>query len=101
MTSEIARKLVEAFQESPLPHPADLYLSRRDQEILELLSQGFADKEIAQRVSLSYDTVRWHLKGIYEKLHVRSRTEAACKFRSSQALAGAGPETLPLPRPPA
>ena len=101
MTSEIARKLVETFREPPLPHAADLHLTRREEEILELLSQGFANKEIAQRVSLSYDTVRWHLKGIYDKLHVRSRTEAAYKFRSRQALAGAGPGTLPLPRPPA
>lgn len=101
MTSEIARKLVETFREPPLPHAADLHLTRREEEILELLSQGFTNKEIAQRVSLSYDTVRWHLKEIYRKLHVRSRTEAAYKFRSSQALAGAGPGTLPLPRPPA
>ena len=83
MTSEIARKVVEAFRPPPPPSLADLNLTRREHEILELLAQGFANKEIATRLSLSVDTVRWHLKQIYEKLHVRSRTEAAHKFRST------------------
>ncbi len=80
MTSAIARKVVEAFKE---PRPAvrpEVKLTRREQEILELLSQGFANKEIAQNLSISFDTVRWHLKQIYDKLHVRSRTEAVAKF---------------------
>jgi len=83
MTSEIARKVVEAFQQAPPPGPADLNLTRREHEILDLLAQGFANKEIATRLSLSVETVRWHLKQIYEKLHVRSRTEAAHKFRNT------------------
>ena len=80
MTSEIARKVVEAFK---VPQPAartTVELTRREQEILDLLSQGFANKEIAQNLSISFDTVRWHLKQVYEKLHVRSRTEAVAKF---------------------
>jgi DNA-binding NarL/FixJ family response regulator len=80
MTSEIARKLVEAFKETPPSAPPTVELSRREQEILELLSQGFANKEIAQNLNISFDTVRWHLKQIYDKLHVRSRTEAVVKF---------------------
>ena len=55
-------------------------LTRREREILEQLAQGYGDKEIAQRLDVSFDTVRTHLKHIYEKLHVRSRTEAALKF---------------------
>jgi DNA-binding NarL/FixJ family response regulator len=83
MTSEIARKVVDAFRPPLPPSPADLNLTRREHEILELLAQGFANKEIATRLSLSVDTVRWHLRQIYEKLHVRSRTEAAHKFRTT------------------
>ena len=60
-------------------------LSPREQEILELLAQGFANKEIADRVGVSDGTVRWHLRHVYHKLHVRTRTEAALKFRSVKA----------------
>lgn len=80
MTSEIARKVIETFQVPAPPANDESNLSRREQEILELLSQGFSNKEIGSRLSVSFDTVRWHLKQIYVKLHVRSRTEAAHKF---------------------
>jgi DNA-binding NarL/FixJ family response regulator len=79
MTREIARKIVEAFKE-PAAESRSAELTRRENEVLELLSQGFANKEIAQMLSLSLDTVRYHLKLIYDKLHVRSRTEAVAKF---------------------
>ncbi len=55
-------------------------LSRREREILESLCQGYSNQDIASRLSLSVETVRWHLKKIYEKLHVSSRTEAMAKF---------------------
>jgi DNA-binding NarL/FixJ family response regulator len=45
-----------------------------------LLSKGFANKEIADKLAVSYETVREHLKHIYEKLHVHSRTEAVARF---------------------
>jgi DNA-binding NarL/FixJ family response regulator len=84
MSSEIARKLLGAFRE-PVPAPSEEQnLSRREQEVLELLSQGCANKEIADKLSLSIETVTWHLKHIYSKLHVRSRTQAALKFLSRQ-----------------
>jgi DNA-binding NarL/FixJ family response regulator len=88
MSREIARKVIAAFQDEP--KPADTAsevenLSPREREILELLTQGFADKEIADRLGVKHGTVRWHLQHVYEKLHVRTRTEAALKFRSSQA----------------
>ena len=80
MTSEIARKIVMTFQ-SPAASTSDAAtLSAREQEILELLSQGKVSKEIADQLSISYHTVRVHTKHIYEKLHVRSRSEAVLKF---------------------
>jgi DNA-binding NarL/FixJ family response regulator len=48
--------------------------------VLELLAKGFGNKEIAASLSITLDTVRYHLKRIYEKLHVRSRTEAVACF---------------------
>ncbi|MFO1475332.1 MAG: response regulator transcription factor [Verrucomicrobiota bacterium] len=81
MTSEIARKVVEAFKEPPPADDAEQVLTRREHEILELLCKGFANKEIAEALNISFDTVRWHNRQIYHKLHVRSRSEAAAKFR--------------------
>lgn len=78
MTSNIARKVVDSFQHSA-PKP-ESNLTRRETEILQCLLRGFSNKEIASQLTLSVETVGWHLKQIYEKLHVRSRTEAAMKF---------------------
>ena len=71
MTSEIARMLVEAFQKKPASVVPGDGLTQRESEILVLLSEGLSNKEIADRVKISYDTVRAHLRHIYEKLHVR------------------------------
>jgi DNA-binding NarL/FixJ family response regulator len=84
MSAEIARRVVEAFHKPrPVPGPGGepVRLSRRETEILDLLTKGLANKEIADRLSLSVETVRVHLRRIYEKLHVHSRTEAAMKYR--------------------
>lgn len=84
MSREIARKVITSFQE-PLAAAAEVEeLSPREREILELLAAGFPNKQIADRLGLTDGTVRWHLRHVYNKLHVRSRTEAALKFRSSQ-----------------
>jgi len=80
MTSEIARKVVEAFNHPPPAEAGEEGLTRREQEILELLCRGFANKEIAESLNISFETVRWHNRQIYHKLHVRSRTEAATRF---------------------
>jgi DNA-binding NarL/FixJ family response regulator len=83
MSAEIARKVLGTFREpAPAPATPDQDLSRREQEVLELLSQGCANKEIADKLSISIETVTWHLRHIYTKLHVRSRTQAALKFLS-------------------
>lgn len=79
MTPEIARLLVQSFREVPASNLED-QLSRRELEILELLSEGMTNKEIAARLGISPETVRTHLKRIYEKLHVHGRTEAVSKY---------------------
>jgi len=85
MSREIARKVIDSFQQ-PLKTTAEMEeLSPREYEIIELLAQGFPNKEIARRVGVNDGTVRWHLRHVYEKLHVRSRTEAALKFKSAKA----------------
>lgn len=85
MSREIARKVIVSFQE-PVAIAAEVEgLSPREREILELLATGFPNKQIAARVGLIDGTVRWHLRHVYHKLHVRSRTEAALKFLSAKA----------------
>ena len=84
MSREIARKVIASFRD-PLTAAEQVEdLSPREREILELLADGFPNKIIADRVGLTDGTVRWHLRHVYHKLHVRSRTEAALKFRSAK-----------------
>ncbi|MGV3532971.1 MAG: response regulator transcription factor, partial [Chthoniobacteraceae bacterium] len=59
-------------------------LSEREREVLELLGQGSMYKEIASQLGISIDTVRSHVRKIYEKLHVRSKTEAVLKYLGQQ-----------------
>jgi DNA-binding NarL/FixJ family response regulator len=80
MTTHIARKVVQSFQKSgPSQQPAE-NLSQREQEVLDCLSQGFLYKEIAEKLGISYETVHTYIRRIYEKLQVRTRTEAVAKF---------------------
>jgi two-component system, NarL family, response regulator LiaR len=60
-------------------------LTKREQEILAVLAQGFLYKEIASRFSISIDTVKKHCKNIYQKLKVRNRTEATNYYNSRKA----------------
>ncbi|HZT23308.1 MAG TPA: response regulator transcription factor [Verrucomicrobiae bacterium] len=84
MSREIARKVIASFQEPVLTAAAVEDLSRREREILELVAAGLPNKIIADRLGLTDGTVRWHLRHVYHKLHVRSRTEAALKFHSAK-----------------
>ncbi|MCS7089759.1 MAG: response regulator transcription factor [Verrucomicrobiota bacterium] len=81
MTTHIARKVVQSFQK-PVPKPTEpaAELSPREREVLDLLAQGFLYKEIAEKLGISYETVHTHIRRIYEKLQVRTRTEAVAKF---------------------
>lgn len=83
MTGEIARKVMQSFR-MPQPvekeSPAKSKLTPRETEILQLLAKGHTTKDIARECSISFDTVHTHLKNIYEKLRVHTRTEAVVKF---------------------
>src|SRR6185436_10447832 len=80
MTAHIARKVVQSFQRAPAsPQPTE-DLSPREREVLDCLSQGFLYKEIAEKLGISYETVHTYIRRIYEKLQVRTRTEAVAKF---------------------
>ena len=80
MNSHIARKIVQSFQESSAaPRDGSEALSPREAEVLDLLAKGFLYKEIADQMKISYATVHTHIRHVYEKLHVRSRTEAVAK----------------------
>ncbi|HHY84478.1 MAG TPA: response regulator transcription factor [Verrucomicrobia bacterium] len=82
MSSHIARKIVQSFQQpAPAAQEAE-NLSPREAQVLELLAKGFLYKEIADTMKVSYATVHTHIRHIYEKLHVRSRTEAVAKHLS-------------------
>ncbi len=84
MSADIARLVVQAFHRPPANKNSEAFkLSKRETEIVELVAKGLANKEIAAELHISVETVRVHLKHIYEKLHVRSRTEAAMKYRDS------------------
>jgi DNA-binding NarL/FixJ family response regulator len=80
MMGEIARLVVQSFQAAPKPGLEEQGLSRREAEILGLLSEGITNKEIAVRLGISAETVRTHLSRIYGKLHVQGRTEAVTKY---------------------
>ena len=80
MSSHIARKVVQAFRQ---PAPADndtARLSGREQQVLELLAKGYLYKEIADSLGIAYGTVHNHIRRTYEKLHVRSRSQAVMKL---------------------
>ena len=84
MTTHIARKVVLSFQLSAAASAKTANelseLSDREQQVLDLLSQGLIYKEIAEKLGISYETVHTYIRRIYEKLQVRTRTEAVAKF---------------------
>ena len=79
MSSHIARKVVSYFHGETKENAEMQKLSEREKEILKLLSEGLRYKEIADKLFLSTETVRTHIRNIYEKLQVNSRTEALNK----------------------
>ncbi|MEK7780008.1 MAG: response regulator transcription factor [Verrucomicrobiota bacterium] len=83
MTSEIARRVVESFRQKGRSRDDSISLTAREEETLLLLTKGYSNKEIADKLNLSVETVRSHLKHIYEKMHVRSRAEAVARYMSA------------------
>jgi len=86
MSPEIARQVVSFFhQGQPAPaRPADPdinTLAAREREVLDLLSKGYLYKEIGDQLGISTHTVNTHIRRIYEKLHVQSRSQAVAKYR--------------------
>jgi DNA-binding NarL/FixJ family response regulator len=79
MTSHIARKIVASFQQPAVQARGLENLTAREQEVLDHLAKGYLYKEIAEALGISYDTVHAHIRRIYEKLQVRSRTEAVAR----------------------
>lgn len=77
---QIARKVLDAFTRQHRPPEADPYgLTERERETLQHLVDGFTYKEIAARLYVSYHTIDMHVRNIYAKLHVRSRSSAVAK----------------------
>lgn len=82
MNAQIARKVVASFNK-PKPNKAAEELTKRELELLELLSKGYRYKEIADKLFISQDTVRTHIRNIYIKLQVNSKIEAINKVFKS------------------
>ncbi|HTB83080.1 MAG TPA: response regulator transcription factor [Candidatus Sulfotelmatobacter sp.] len=80
MTMQIARKVINHFQQIRKPASDVEKLTQREQEVLNFLAKGYLYKEIAATLGISINTLRNHLRAIYDKLHVHSRTEATVKF---------------------
>jgi len=79
MSPQIARKVVVAYREARPAAQSEAELSPRQISILQLLAEGHSYKTCADALDLSIDTVRFHVRRIYERLHVHSRSEAVWK----------------------
>ncbi|MBI4663154.1 MAG: response regulator transcription factor [Verrucomicrobia bacterium] len=79
MTSQIARQVVESFKKHTPKAAPDTKLSPRENQVLDLLAQGFLYKEIGDRLGIAMGTVRVYIRSIYDKLHVHTRMEAVNK----------------------
>ena len=80
MSPKIARKVLNSFNSKIIENNVNELISKREQEVLELLSKGFLYKEIADRLNITLSTVKRHLNHIYSKLQVQNRTEAINKM---------------------
>lgn len=80
MTSGIARRVADFFRRRSPRGDDHKRPSQRETEVLELLAKGYGNKEIADKLSLSVETIRSYLKNIYDKMHVHSRAEAVAKY---------------------
>jgi DNA-binding NarL/FixJ family response regulator len=79
MTSSIATQVLKMFSEMPQQTNNEYNLSDREKQVLQLLVNGYSYKMIANDMFIAIDTVRSHIKKIYEKLQVNSKSEAVAK----------------------
>jgi DNA-binding NarL/FixJ family response regulator len=79
MSTNIARKVIEAFEKKDRPAEEVDSLTNKEKQILHLLAKGFLYKEIANQLHSTRNTIKQHIHHIYEKLHVQNRTEALNK----------------------
>ncbi|MDF2157049.1 response regulator transcription factor [Algoriphagus sp. CAU 1675] len=79
MTASVATQVLKMFAQLNLPSDKDYNLSEREKEVLQWLVKGYSYKMIAAEMFIAMDTVRSHIKKIYEKLHVNSKSEAVAK----------------------
>jgi DNA-binding NarL/FixJ family response regulator len=82
MSPYIARRVIASFQQQQEKKISEL-LTGREQEVLQNVAQGLIYKEIGERLFISHETVKKHIKHIYQKLHVQNKIEALNKFRNS------------------
>jgi DNA-binding NarL/FixJ family response regulator len=80
MTPQIARRVVQHFRRSVPARASVEVLTPREMEVLEQLARGQRYKEISENLGLTMDGIRFHIRRIYDKLHVHSRTEAVLKY---------------------
>lgn len=86
MSSVIARKVVSSFSTPAANVPINTEytaLTKKETEILQLLAKGFSNKEIANQLFVSVNTIKTHVYRIYEKLHVRNKMEAVNKLKQT------------------
>lgn len=88
MTPSVAKKVLQQFQSILPKETEDYHLSSREKEVLSLLVEGLSYKMISGKLNITYDTVRAHMKKIYEKLHVASMTEAVAKALNQKLFPG-------------
>jgi DNA-binding NarL/FixJ family response regulator len=84
MSSQVARKVIQYFHQQGRAMAELDELSPRELQVLQELSRGYLYKEIAEGLSISFETVREYTRNIYRKLQVRSRTEAVAKYLRQQ-----------------
>ena len=99
MTSGIARRVAEFFRRRGKRDDEGKRLSQRESEVLDWVARGYGNKEIADKLSLSVETIRSYLKNIYDKMHVHSRAEAVAKYITGGGAGARSPSSAGIGRP--
>jgi len=80
MSAPVARKVIQMLKTMPVPDDQNVELSGRERQVMEAIAAGQLYKQIADQLDVSVHTVRSYIRRIYEKLHVRTRSEAVAKY---------------------